>query len=41
MGLDNGGLDGEQCVLQAICELKETPIHEWTVFGEMIATLLL
>jgi len=39
-GLDKGGLAGRQCVLRAICELSETPIHHWTVFGEMINNLL-
>ena len=38
--LDKGGLAGRQCVLRAICELTETPIHHWTVFGEMLHNLL-
>jgi hypothetical protein len=38
--LDKGGLAGRQCVLRAICELTETPIHHWTVFGEMLNNLL-
>jgi len=38
--LTKGGLDGRQCVLRAICELTETPIHHWTVFGEMLNNLL-
>ena len=39
--LDRGGLPGRQCVLRAICELKETPIHEWSLVGEMIANFML
>jgi len=39
--LDRGGLSGRQCVLRAICELKETPIHEWSLIGEMIANFML
>ena len=38
--LDKGGMAGRQCVLRAICELTETPIHHWTVFGEMLNNLL-
>merc|ERR1712156_140199 len=38
--LDKGGLAGRQCVLRAVCELTETPIHHWTVFGEMLQNLL-
>ncbi|XP_059098023.1 uncharacterized protein LOC131892250 isoform X1 [Tigriopus californicus] len=38
-GLKNGGLPGRDCVLRTICDLKETPIHEWSLVGEMISTL--
>lgn len=40
-GLNNGGLPGRDCVLRTICDLKETPIHEWSLVGEMISTLFL
>ena len=40
-GLDRGGLPGKQCVLRAICEIKETPIHEWSLVGEMITNFIL
>ena len=39
-GLNEGGFNGKHCVLRAICELSETPIHRWTLFGEMITNLL-
>ena len=41
--LDRTGFvsSGKDCVLRAICELKETPIHEWSLLGEVVATLLL
>lgn len=39
--LDRGGLPGRQCVLRSICEIKETPIHEWSLIGEMITNFIL
>ena len=39
-GLDKGGLNGKHCVLRSVCELSETPIHHWTVVGEMITNLI-
>merc|ERR1719384_946808 len=38
--MDKSGIPGKPCVLRAICELTETPIHHWSVFGEMITNLL-
>ncbi|XP_040564304.1 uncharacterized protein [Lepeophtheirus salmonis] len=37
--ITKGGMNGRHCVLKAICELQETPIHEWSVLGEMISVL--
>ena len=34
------GLDGQQCVLRAVCELEETPIKHWSILGDMVTTLL-
>jgi len=39
--LDKSGLPGHQCVLRSICEIKETPIHEWSLVGEMITNFIL
>merc|ERR1712156_832909 len=39
-GLEKGGLNGKHCVLRSVCELSETPIHHWTVVGEMITNLI-
>ncbi len=39
--LDRGGLAGRQCVLRSICELKESPIHNWSMVGELITNFLL
>lgn len=38
--MEKSGIPGKPCVLRAICELTETPIHHWSVFGEMITNLL-
>ena len=38
--MDKSGIPGKPCVLRAICELTETPIHHWSVFGEMLTNLL-
>ena len=39
--MDSGGLSGRQCVLRTICELKETPLNEWTVIGELIHNVIM
>ena len=39
--LDKGGVPGRQCVLRAICELRETPINQWSMVGEMITNMLM
>ena len=39
--LNRTGLNGRQCVLRAICELRETPIHEASLLGETITLLLM
>jgi len=39
--LDKSGLPGHQCILRSICEIKETPIHEWSLVGEMITNFIL
>jgi len=39
--LDKSGLPGKQCILRSICEIKETPIHEWSLVGEMITNFIL
>merc|ERR1719330_2041235 len=38
--MDKSGIPGKPCVLRAICELTENPIHHWSIFGEMITNLL-
>ena len=39
--LDKVGLPGHQCVLRTICELKETPINEYSLVGEMIHNFIM
>ncbi|XP_071527059.1 uncharacterized protein [Panulirus ornatus] len=34
--LSKAGLDGDMCVLRAVCEVGESPMDEYGVFGEFI-----
>ncbi|XP_069983650.1 uncharacterized protein [Penaeus vannamei] len=35
-GLDNFGLPGKSCLLRAICEMAEEPVHELGVVGDIL-----
>ncbi|XP_066993342.2 uncharacterized protein [Anabrus simplex] len=38
--MDRRGLDGRPCLLRAVCETAETPLHHDGLFGEMLHMLL-
>ena len=39
--LEHSGLPGRPCLLKAICELRETPIDDKHIAGEMITNFFM
>ena len=37
--LNRTGVNGRECILKTICELKETPIHNLSLLGETLTLL--